>query len=427
MPNGHSQQRLRRRRLPLVPDPSAMFVADSSEPLLGPRDSVSYGPLSDPNSGQLPEGYLFRKRPRFSEILLIITTSCILFIAGIAAAIATFGTYFVTTSSIPLTAWPHSVARPPRLASDGAVLRVLSYNTFMRPVPVGTLDYQAERMPLIVDAVAAHGIATTQEMFWLSGRKKAFLGSLRQRGIPFYTAAPMPGLKGLMRWPPKLIDGGLTITSEFPIVETDFITYDSAVLQSIDYIVAKGALYAKIQLPGHSDGQEQPLQTCVHVFTTHAQANNGLDPQVFMSVRHDQIAQLAHFVLSKITSGSQKCPVIIGGDFNVDARVSAVDSRSSTEYNETIVLLENRIPGLSDMLFEANMHRHPVTSAGGLDGKTQKNERLDYIFFAKSPAVPGFSSSSIVPPAVKEFLTPQLFPVRTASDHYGVSVAFDYL
>jgi hypothetical protein len=158
---------------------------------------------------------------------------------------------------------------------------------------------------------------------------------------------------------------------------------------------------------------------------THAQANNGLDGAAFANVRASQQAQLAEFVLSKAGPGNEACPIVVGGDFNSDGRRSYDDGRSSDEYG---VLWERLrvIPRLVDVLYEAHGQRHPVTSAGGLDGATQKNERLDYMFFAPTPnGTSGLRVSERVPPAIVEFWTDDealKAKFRSASDHFGVEV-----
>jgi Endonuclease/Exonuclease/phosphatase family len=294
--------------------------------------------------------------------------------------------------------------------------RVLTYNVFMRPQPVGAGDFQEQRLPLLVNILSSYQIGLMQEIFWLSFRKTRILDELAKRGVPFYAAAPLPGAFGLLRWPPKLIDGGLTLTSAFPIESSDFVTFDATVWRSIDVIVAKGVLYGKLRLP---ESSKLLTSTCVHVFTTHAQANNGLEVGPFANVRAAQQKQLTDFIISKVGSDEERCPILLGGDFNSDGRAGFDDAGSSDEYKTLSNIFLESVPGLVDVLYVANNFSHPVTSAGGLDGSTQKNERLDYIFF--SPLEGDDVALQAHSPTVEEFWASGKEPFRSASDHFAVS------
>jgi hypothetical protein len=198
------------------------------------------------------------------------------FVALLAAA----GAHLAPASTAQAHAWHRAKRRRAAASAAGAgkpgELRFLTYNAFMRPVPVGVGDYQAERLPALARAVGDNAVAMTQEIFWLSLKKGEFLSRLAERGMPYFAAAPMPGLAGLARWPPKLVDGGLTITSVYPIEESDAIVYEATVLRSIDAIVAKGALYAKVRLPSGDGSHSRPGSRdgmCVHVFTVRLTAS----------------------------------------------------------------------------------------------------------------------------------------------------------
>lgn len=181
----------------------------------------------------------------------------------------------------------------------------------------------------------------------------------------------------MLRFPPKIIDAGLVIASKFPIVKTEYHTFSQAISRSIDYIVAKGALYARVSL--FADAPER----YAHVFTMHLQANNGLQDVPFDKVRRTQLVEIARFV-SRMTEDDPMGVVILAGDFNVDARAGFDDPRSSDEYREAVRVLQRIRSDMSvrDLLYEANNHSHPVTTAGGLKGTHQTNERLDYIFLS---------------------------------------------
>lgn len=302
----------------------------------------------------------------------------------------------------------------------------LSLNAFMRPVVVGARDYERQRLPRLLDAVSSYTIACNQEIFWLSLCKKPFFEQLSAH-VPYHVSAPSIGLRDVLQWPPKLVDGGLSIVSRYPITDSDFQVYSAFVGRSIDAIVAKGVLYALINIV-ETDG-EASFNTHVHVFTTHLQASGGRRGSPWQTVRELQLHQLEKFIQSKVSGERRgKFPIILAGDFNIDGRTSKNDPSTSPEYKDMVEIL-SRALNFKDIILEASSSGQPITSAGGLSGKTQKNERLDYIFFAEpeSPAVPYLNVSDRRKPGVNKFCFDNEDPAppfRTLSDHYGVEATF---
>lgn len=334
---------------------------------------------------------------------------------------------FITITLSPLLTTPHSRPAPPPPPTPGPInIDVLTYNAFLRPDIVSLPDRQSTRLPYLISSIAPYEIALLQETFWLSFTKPSFLAALRDANTPHYTTAPLPGLSGLLTFPPKLIDGGLTIASKYPIEKTSFIPYASSAWRSIDAIVAKGVLYAKLRLPA-SIPTPRARGACLHVFTTHAQANNGLAPAAFEAVRADQQTQLVQFVRDTTGSDPEECSVVVGGDFNSDGRISEEDGRSGAEYEgleERIRLVE---PRLVDVLYEEAGHTHPGTNAGGISGAFPKIERLDYIFFGQRlGSGAGAVASMTRHSKVVKFLIKGLLPdVRLCSDHFGVQFSLN--
>lgn len=311
--------------------------------------------------------------------------------------------------------------------------RVLTLNTFMRPVLVGINDYKDARIADLSQAVGVFDIVCFQELFWTSGPRKArFLRDIADKhGINYAASVPVPGLPGLFRFQPKIIDGGLVIASRFPIVEADYYTYSQSNLRSIDKIVAKGVLYARISII-----KESP-QRYVHVFTTHMQADNDLKGIPFEETRVKQLRELTAFVRRK-TANDPYGVILFTGDLNINARAGFNDASSSKEYDNAMRILQTIRPHikLQDLLYDANGQSHPITSAGGLDGSTQKKEQLDYIFLSSPdnsrndlPLVAHAMSGSV---RVEEFRKRATEKDKTAhyntlSDHYGVQADIMFL
>ncbi|PXF44695.1 Sphingomyelinase [Gracilariopsis chorda] len=307
--------------------------------------------------------------------------------------------------------------------SPDTILRFMSYNVFVRPIGIGLGDYKNQRLNDLLEDAGMFDVVCFQELFSTSGsRKTNFLRKLGTAyGLKYQVSSPIPGLKGLFSWPPKIIDGGLVIASRYRILETDYRAFSNAQFESIDFIVAKGVLYARVSLL-HS------VNVFVHVFTTHMQANNGLDMD-FSGTRTYQLEELARFI-SKKTSDDPSGPIILAGDFNVNSRNGPNDPSSSPKYATMMEILQTARPQFPfvDLLFKANGNKHPVTSAGGLKGDTQKNEGLDYIFF--SPGDKQFLNSSL---SIQEDwksigvkpLRVSGRPYQTLSDHYSVVATFN--
>lgn len=104
-----------------------------------------------------------------------------------------------------------------------------------------------------------------------------------------------------------LIDGGLLILSRFPIVERGQHAYSQG--SGSDGICAKGVLYARVQL-------SPDLGDSLHVFTTHTQAGDRLKEY---TIRATQLQEMHRFVTRAIRD-DRDAPVLITGDFNLDAR-----------------------------------------------------------------------------------------------------------
>lgn len=307
-------------------------------------------------------------------------------------------------------------------ASRNLSARIFSLNAFIRPVLVGINDYKNQRLAHLLQALQPYDIVCLQELFWTSGLRKAeFLEILSsEHGFRYYASSSAPGFPGLLRNPPKIIDAGLVVVSKYPIVKTDYHTFSHAIYRSIDFLVAKGVLYTRLSL--FLDKSER----YVHVFTTHMQANNGLEDVPFEKIRRTQLTEIAGF-MQRMTGDDANGVVIIAGDFNVNGRAGYNNGSSSDEYSAAVQILQSFRPRttLRDLLYVANNFSHPVTTAGGLQGMRQKNERLDYIFLSSDIT----GKAELVAEAVADSVHVNELRVDnmtanslydTLSDHYGL-------
>jgi len=165
------------------------------------------------------------------------------------------------------------------------------------------------------------------------------------------------------------------IMSKFPIEATDEITFVRG--SASDSLTTKGSLYARVVVGS----------TKIHIFNTHLQASYGneFDPNNYYApIRKKQIAQLTEFV-KRITAGDNY-PIMLMGDFNVNAMRAVNDASDSEEYLHMISSLEGDLFDAADILKEHNGGMHPATHEGmgvfvSQDSKPLVGQqRLDFIF-----------------------------------------------
>ncbi|KAG7397418.1 hypothetical protein PHYBOEH_000772 [Phytophthora boehmeriae] len=209
-------------------------------------------------------------------------------------------------------------------------LAVLSLNIFCRPEGIHsgqwfkTGDHKDLRVALLLRKIARFDVVILQEMFETGPRQKRFVRDAYAMGFRYHCGSVWPRLLDS-----RLIDGGLLILSRFPIVERDQIAFSQG--SGSDGICAKGVLYARIQL-------SPDLSDSLHVFTTHTQAG---DNRKEYGIRLAQLQEMHRFIARTIRN-DPGVPVLITGDFNLDARHDLVHDPHtglaiSTRCHESIV------------------------------------------------------------------------------------------
>jgi len=171
--------------------------------------------------------------------------------------------------------------------------------------------------------------------------------------------------------------GGLMIISKYPIVATKEIVYEKGTHS--DRFVNKGALYAKVQVKG----------SYIHVFNTHLQASYGFefDPinNPYSGLRSRQLRQLTTFIES--VTANDEFPIMVMGDFNVNARFAPDNGEDSQEYIDMMKILKSEFYEIVDLHRDGNGGSHPITYDGNgvLHGERPKvgGQRLDFIFACK--------------------------------------------
>lgn len=258
--------------------------------------------------------------------------------AALALAIAVFATE--VASSVPV----ERLSAPAGLSSDMAApqrsgLSVMTYNVKGLPWPIvsgrpAALAQIGYRLAQLRKNGKQPDVVLLQEAF--IPQAKAIGGLAGYRYVAFGprvadasadpTAALGAGFDGEARWSKgeddgKWVDSGLAILSDYPIVSTARMAFPQDACAGYDCLAAKGALLARIAVPGLS----QP----VAIVDTHLNSRvaTGVSVDRANTAYAWQVAALRRFVARNVRRTDD---AIVGGDFNLGrdpARLAAVNAQ----------------------------------------------------------------------------------------------------
>jgi len=235
----------------------------------------------------------------------------------------------------------------------------------------------------------------------------------------YFVGSSSPSVWDVLKF--RLFGGGLMIISKYPVEATEEITYVRG--SHSDSFTTKGVLYARIRIGASK----------LHVFNTHLQASYGdeFDPNNFYApIRKKQIQQLITFI-KRVTSNDHY-PIMLMGDFNVNARRAPDDSRDSDEYLRMMKSLEGELYEVVDILKDHNGGLHPVTHEGkgvlvsGTSTSVAGPQRLDFLLELRRRKVDAntwkhkFVKSQVVP-----FYVDGQKNFTQISDHFGTNVVME--
>jgi len=250
----------------------------------------------------------------------------------------------------------------------------LSYNLYCLPwlasaFSPSSCPLSSERSTAFLEHIPSYDVIALQEVWdprYRSLERFARLNNLHVVGSSAPSSFSYLSL--------RIFGGGLMILSKYPIVDTQEIVFDKG--SHSDRFVTKGVLYAKIQVGS----------SYVHVFNTHLQASYGHEfdfvNNPYATIRQKQLKKLAEFV-ERVASNDQY-PVMLVGDFNVNARTAPDDGSDSKEYADMLKFLHSPSYKVVDILKEHHDGKHPITYGGNgvMHGEKPKvgGQRLDFIF-----------------------------------------------
>jgi len=291
------------------------------------------------------------------------------------------------------------------------VVSFLSYNLFCLPKVAAALSpsccpLSEERSSAFLKHITLYDVLSLQEVW--DPRYSAIEKHARANGM-YVVGSSAPSMMRYLTL--RVFGGGLVILSKFPIVDTQELLFDRG--SASDALVTKGVLYAKIQL-GHS---------FVHVFNTHLQASYGFefnDNNPYIPIRLKQLRKMRAFI-HKLTANDHY-PIMVMGDFNVNARRTPEDGSDSHEYTQMLNALRSPQYEIVDILKIHNKGKHPVTYGGKgvLPNQAPKigGQRLDFILELKKDSSCHNFNYQLMKGSVLPFQAAGT-PFTHISDHYA--------
>jgi len=179
------------------------------------------------------------------------------------------------------------------------VLDLLTFNAALLPEPVASTR-QVARARAMAPHLVGYDVLVLQEVFVDAWRERLLVEL--ESAYPYRTeVVGSDGARGF--WLRQ--DGGIVILSRWPIVDQAQALF-GAVCSGTDCLADKGVAYAAVRKGAFT----------YHVFTTHAQSEYGF--RGASVARAAQFAMMRAFVEERRIAPGE--PVVLAGDFNVDAR-----------------------------------------------------------------------------------------------------------
>lgn len=254
------------------------------------------------------------------------------------------------------------------------VLDVLTFNAALLPAVVAPTR-QAERVAVMAPHLLGYDVLVLQELF-VNGWRESLLTQLAA-WYPY--RSDVVGKAGAGGNPFRQ-DGGIIILSRWPISRQASLTFGGA-CSGTDCLADKGVAYAEV-----NKGRFR-----YHVFATHAQSEYGFG---VVGVRHRQFEMWRAFMVDqKISPGD---PVVLAGDFNVDA------------YTRELASVLRTLNAVRPVTRGPHRFTWDPENNGLATGPSQW---LDYVLYAADHAIPEAAWNRVVPLRAGSL---------DLSDHYAV-------
>lgn len=329
---------------------------------------------------------------------------------AVIAAAAVIGAPAIPSSPIGAST-PDPAAWP----TEGSELSVMTYNVKGLPWPIASgrpVAFVAigQRLRLMRARGVQPRIVVLQESFTDDAKRLGELAGYRHRAFGARVAGTSPSAPLGTRFAAAgqtlkgeglgaVLDSGLTILSDYPIVRTASMAFPEGACAGFDCLAAKGVLVAWIRLPGSS--------VPVAVVNTHL--NSGRAAMVETSRSNAahvwQVGAVRAFLSRTIAPDT---PVIFGGDFNVGT------------YPERNAAMAEPVIGQGqrdDLSTAASSNLVPKSAQAEVKAILKKN--LDKIFSRSGPDLALSPARAWVPFGLATTSNP-------LSDHAGFVVEYSY-
>lgn len=304
------------------------------------------------------------------------------------------------------------------MASSKKSLSFLSYNLYCLPglaasFAPASCPLSAERSTAFLKHIPDYDIIALQEVW--NPRFKTLERYARQNNLHVVSSSSPSSFNFLSL---RIFGGGLMIISKYPVADTQELVFDKG--SHSDAFVTKGVLYAKLRVGS----------SYVHVFNTHLQASYGHEfeatDNTYTIIRKKQLKKFAAFV-QRVTA-NDNYPILLAGDFNVNARVAHDDGSDSKEYTDMLESLRHTSYKVVDILKEHNGGSHPITYGGNgvVHGEKPKvgGQRLDFVLHLEKDSSVHNLKYTFSEGKVVTFKTEgEVF--THISDHYAQNVIMD--
>ena len=287
----------------------------------------------------------------------------------------------------------------PKLAAFKETIRILTLNTFLRPMGVSddcrtgpfcsclvfccffwlltsclhSGDWKSERVAEIIDHMSNFDIICFQECFSVNSfQVKKLVGAAAVLGFHYWVCPPhLPWF----RWMRKIGDNGILIVSRLrPSSQLTIVS--SIAAHMLTDCLSKASPYCKVQFaplpavssssssssshtpapasrPAQSFGtfqQQPPAPPYFHLFVTHFQADYGIEHEDVLAnqIKLSQLADMDTFMLSK--TKNDDFPVVIAADFNIpfedstDCNCAALADPDPSYHHPSLPLMKDFTP-----------------------------------------------------------------------------------
>jgi endonuclease/exonuclease/phosphatase family metal-dependent hydrolase len=304
-------------------------------------------------------------------------------------------------------------------ATEALKLKIVTYNTFLRPhvVQNDAQQQRASRIPKMLSAFQADVICLQE--CWSKFSVHQLIKSFQKQGYNYIVKTKK--VKTL-----KFLHSGLITCSKYPIVEVEFVPFDTC--SGTDCLATKGFLYCQIL---------HPLLKRVHVFNIHLQFVTATrlrsQDSSKLEIQDNQLQKWYHFVQSRQISSQDI--VLLAGDWNFD---------SVNNESEFHVLLEKLQVTLPQLLGSQPVSVDPVqNNLVGRGNEARKygcvnvlytgenceccpSRWVDFVVYSKNHRQPVEASCQIYPVTVPAFPTRWMENCTQLSDHYPVVASLTF-